>query len=52
MAPVVQLWSGREVRWLRDAKRMTIQASAAHPMGAVLRVDMIFTTIGCHKSNI
>lgn len=30
MAPIVQLWSGREVRALREAKRMSIRAFAAH----------------------
>ncbi|SEG75526.1 Formylglycine-generating enzyme, required for sulfatase activity, contains SUMF1/FGE domain [Thermomonospora echinospora] len=30
MTPTVQLWSGREVRALREAKRMSIRAFAAH----------------------
>ncbi|GAA3730732.1 formylglycine-generating enzyme required for sulfatase activity [Spinactinospora alkalitolerans] len=29
-APTIQLWSGREVRALREAKRMSIRAFAAH----------------------
>lgn len=30
MIPIVQIWSGLEVRSLREAKRMSIRAFAAH----------------------